>query len=291
MKNYFTLKNLLLNAKEILLEQSKKGLFFLLFLGMAFILNAQFVHNSGLLSEEESVGTKLYDFHTLYFALTPGNQLEQDSALMDCSIMLSQNPITAWTDLSANIRFRNIDKNNYIDARNGGEFAKVDSIPIAFGQLYHCWFEIDMMTLSFNLFVLTEGMDSPGTIASQYAFRKQDVNELNVWSNVTPTEFENILEVSKVALVENVGDIPGITGADNITLEQNIKVYPNPAINDFTISLEGKFEFELFDYSGKSVMNGNASNSYCFDNSLAKGVYLLNVKQDKLTFSRKVIKY
>ncbi len=258
--------------------------------GFITISNAQIIHKYSFLSEEENVGIALYDYHILYFELAPGNQLEQDSALMDCSILLSQDTIVAWDDYSASIRFRNSDKNNFIDARNGGEFAYIDSIPFIFGQQYHCWFEIDFVSLTYNLFVQTEGMDNPGQIADQFAFRNQEIDELNVWSVVTLESYANTIEVSAVALVEEVGEIPGSTSGVNNQNNNQLNVFPNPVKTSFNIELEGDFIYEVYDYSGKMILNGSAFNTCKIGENLQHGIYILNIIQNKSVFSQKLVK-
>jgi hypothetical protein len=272
-------------------KKSREILILMLFAGFAVVTNAQNIHEYGYFSDEENVGIELYDYHILYFELTPGNQLEQDSALMDCSILLSQDTIVVWGDYSASIRFRNTDKNNFIDARNGGDFAKIDSIPFVFGQLYHCWFEIDFVSLTYNLFVQTEGMDSPAQIADQFAFRNQEINELRVWSVATLESYANTLVVSAIALVEEVGEMPGSISDINVLNNNRLNVFPNPVRTSFNIEIEGDFNYELYDYSGKVVLKGSACNKCIIGENLQQGIYILNIKHNTIVFSQKLIKF
>ena len=82
---------------------------------------------------------------------------------------------------------------------------------------------------------------------------------------------------------------------DTFNFEENIAVYPNPAVKDLQItfkeSVKDNYTFEVFNLNGirffkeeNSKLNSNLSKSISVEN-LEDGVYVLKVKQGANTFS------
>lgn len=82
---------------------------------------------------------------------------------------------------------------------------------------------------------------------------------------------------------------------DTFTLEENIAIYPNPAVKDLQItfkkSVQDNYTFEVFNLNGvrffneeNSKLNNNLSKSISVEN-LEDGVYVLKVKQGSNVYS------
>jgi hypothetical protein len=77
-----------------------------------------------------------------------------------------------------------------------------------------------------------------------------------------------------------------VVGSHVSLTENNIDeliVFPNPATVDFTIQLEGEFQFQLIDLSGKTVLTGKGSNLAVVSlTNFATGTYMLNVSSSEM---------
>lgn len=73
----------------------------------------------------------------------------------------------------------------------------------------------------------------------------------------------------------------------------NIKIYPNPVTDSFSIKLPNQLEIkqiEIFDTSGKLVNNNISQNNKIYVSSLSPGIYFIKIKTDKGVFVAKFIK-
>ena len=74
-------------------------------------------------------------------------------------------------------------------------------------------------------------------------------------------------------------------------VSQDVKIYPNPFKDQFSISDSNAAQFEIYDFSGKLVLKGNVNNGKVTADKLIKGVYVLKIKmKDGSELSRKLIK-
>ncbi len=83
--------------------------------------------------------------------------------------------------------------------------------------------------------------------------------------------------------------------ATNTTAEiknSEISVYPNPCTNKITVSVEGKFDIQLLDITGKIIENKNdVENSCIFElENYAKGIYFVKLFGNNKTQCLRVIK-
>jgi hypothetical protein len=70
-----------------------------------------------------------------------------------------------------------------------------------------------------------------------------------------------------------------------------VSVYPNPAAELVTISLEGTYNYTLTTISGDVVLNGNGFNTEEISlDELAKGIYMINVFAGDQTTVIKLVK-
>lgn len=76
------------------------------------------------------------------------------------------------------------------------------------------------------------------------------------------------------------------------TAETDFRIFPNPSSGDFTISCgnmdSGWVEFDLFDYTGKRILNTGFYSAYAFGYALKKGIYLAVIRSQQQTQSFKI---
>jgi dienelactone hydrolase len=93
----------------------------------------------------------------------------------------------------------------------------------------------------------------------------------------------------------NKTQTPQIVGIEELALESNIAIYPNPAQNSFIIDLSklntNKFGVEMYNALGAKVTAFAATNRMITieRNALPAGIYLVNIIVDGKTLSKKVI--
>lgn len=76
-----------------------------------------------------------------------------------------------------------------------------------------------------------------------------------------------------------------ITGLDELSVTETIRIYPNPVASTFVITnLDRDTEFELLDLQGKKVMTGIVNPDQEINiQSIPKGLYLLKLENSNLT--------
>jgi hypothetical protein len=162
--------------------------------------------------------------------------------------------IRAYGDYSAQLRYRSRAKYNanYFDARDQGNKATykpsfgnqacVDTVRIdtnAVVQGFHCWFNIKFWgpgsdSLSrYDVFVKKDQSSEIDTIGIGCAFRNNPKPpSLRIWSIIMFEATNPNLDITNPAIVDNVGEVPGGEGVQNINLsptEYNLSQnYPNP---------------------------------------------------------------
>jgi hypothetical protein len=134
----------------------------------------------------------------------------------DGGIGLSNGPQSAFAGLACIGRFNQL---GFIDARNGGSYAAVSSIPYTANQTYHFRFVVSLSSHTYSLFVTPPGQ-SEQTVASNYAFRteQQSVTLLNNWSvfaDINSMQVSNFLAPSATAAANSTwtnGSFPAQNG-------------------------------------------------------------------------------
>lgn len=85
------------------------------------------------------------------------------------------------------------------------------------------------------------------------------------------------------------------TGPEIVTsgpAETDVKVYPNPFKDEFSVSHPKANQYELYDFTGKLLMKGSLANGKVNAGKLQQGVYLLKIiLKDGSSFSKKMIKH
>ena len=135
--------------------------------------------------------------------------------------------------------------------------------------------------------------------AVQHAFNKPQVN-------LTVTELSGDYEIT----IQNVEDLSGnvmsdttmtfsYVGIEELFLNGEVKVFPNPAVRQVNISFNAlknaDLEIYLSDISGRIIKQSNyaarqGENSFSFDlNDVARGVYFLSILGDDSSLKYKVV--
>ena len=80
-------------------------------------------------------------------------------------------------------------------------------------------------------------------------------------------------------------------GIDDEILAEGLSVYPNPAINSFTINSKLPIEkVEIFSVLGKKITEINTNFKSISTENLARGIYMVKVYSEKGVAVRKIIK-
>ncbi len=89
--------------------------------------------------------------------------------------------------------------------------------------------------------------------------------------------------------IEETIELGSQVGIDENVL--NVQVYPNPATENVTISLNGQFSYELISTSGSVVLKGTGNNTANVDvKTLANGSYFITVKSNETVYNTKIVK-
>jgi hypothetical protein len=82
----------------------------------------------------------------------------------------------------------------------------------------------------------------------------------------------------------------------NISNKVDVKVYPNPAKQKFTIEFKGDLKtrhtYTIFDIEGKIIMNGDisAKTTVVDISEFAKGTYFIKIENDNsMVYSKKLL--
>lgn len=174
----------------------KKYLFFLLFCSIySRSLTAQVIDNSGNFSPVLT-GTKI-----VYVELTFADV--NTNLNYDCTFALSKGAIVSYSDYSAAVSLYD----EGISFRNSGTFMqdfKVFPVP---GQTYKFWFTLNISSSTYSVDYETVGVTTPVRLATNYAFRKSPVTEINKWSCLhNPTGEPDVVTVFSVGEVASVGN-------------------------------------------------------------------------------------
>jgi hypothetical protein len=135
--------------------------------------------------------------------------------------------------------------------------------------------------------------------ATQHAFNKAQIN-------LTVTELSGDYQLT----VQNIKDLSGnvmeeqsmefsFVGIEELFLNGQVNVFPNPAVQQLNVSFNAlkKAELNIYlaDVSGRIIRQKNhlshqGENSFTFDlGNVSKGIYFLNIRSDKYSLRYKVV--
>jgi len=126
-----------------------------------------------------------------------------------------------------------------------------------------------------------------------FGFDANNDNSSNTFINITGAWQQSLL-AGTVMIRPVVGNaslsIVGIE--DNVTEQNQLTLYPNPAKNYLAVTgLEsGTIEYQIIDLTGRTIAAGFAEADRIELNNLTKGLYILQVQQNGLLYNQKFIK-
>ena len=72
--------------------------------------------------------------------------------------------------------------------------------------------------------------------------------------------------------------------------DKEIILYPNPTQSQFTVNMDGVFDITLFDISGQQVFEQRSLNrNTIIETDLSEGIYIVAIRQDGITYNKKLI--
>jgi uncharacterized repeat protein (TIGR01451 family) len=87
----------------------------------------------------------------------------------------------------------------------------------------------------------------------------------------------------------NINDWLEFVGEENAF---NVEAYPNPMLNELTLKVEGPFNYEIHDLTGRKLMQGmGVGQTNISTEALASGTYLISVYSNGSKQTGKVLKY
>ncbi len=131
--------------------------------------------------------------------------------------------------------------------------------------------------------------------------KKLDRNTTNYSDNTVvagKTYFYRLKAVNPLGASDNSNIYEAKITAGSGLINTEISIYPNPTVDEITISnaftkIDNSFNISILDQNNQEVYNKNYSNSIIKINlrSLKSGVYNLLIKNGDETISRKIVKY
>ncbi len=207
-------------------------------------------YNHALSSAQNGTFTAVFDASA---SVSPSNSL----------VGLSQGSASAYTGIAVALRFN---PSGDIDARDGGAYAALSTIPFTAGAPYHFRVVINVPAHTYSAYVTPPG-GSELTIGTNYAFRTEQagVTQLDTWNadvNATPggsltiSNFTAPVAVPTFTIAASAGSNGTITPSGNVTVNQG-------ANQTFTIAPAGGYQVASVTVDGASV---GAVTSYTFSN-------------------------
>jgi hypothetical protein len=177
---------------------------------------------------------------------------------------LCQGNAAAYTGLACMVRFNST---GTIDARNGGAFAAVTSMPFTANTTYHIRMDVNVATHTYSVSATAPG-GSPVTIASNYAFRSEqaavtslDTFDVNV--NATPGGSASFGATTVSTTAPTTFTITASAGGGG-TISPSGGVIVNQGSNQtFAITANSGFSISSVTVDGTNV---GAVSSYTFSN-------------------------
>lgn len=165
-------------------------------------------------------------------------------------------------------------------------------------QLLNTTHEINVVNLGngilrfeFNNIWLPDSSVSQELSQGHLTFRIRETPGNDIYSEITNTAY--IFFDWNPAIITNttynMNDWIEFVGEENAF---RVQAYPNPMQNEFTLKVEGKFNYEIHDLTGRKLSEGMGVNQTTVNTeSLATGTYLISVYVNGAKQTGKVLKY
>lgn len=165
-------------------------------------------------------------------------------------------------------------------------------------QLLHTTHEMNVVNLGngilrfeFNNIWLPDSSASQELSQGHLTFRIRETPGNDIYSEITNTAY--IFFDWNPAIITNttynMNDWIEFVGEENAF---RVEAFPNPMQNELTLKVEGKFNYEIHDLTGRKLSEGMGVNQTTINTeSLATGTYLLSVYVNGSKQTGKVLKY
>jgi parallel beta-helix repeat protein len=210
------------------------------------LTSASGFYNQAMPAAQAGTFTTSWDAST---SISPSNSL----------IGLSQGSATAYTGIAVSVRFN---PSGDIDARNGGAYAALSTIPYSANMTYHFRVVVNVPAHTYSAYVTPPG-GSEITIGTNYAFRTEQagVTQLDTWNadvNATPGGSLTVSNFSTTSytITASAGSNGSISPTGAVTVGQG-------ANQAFTITPNSGYAISAVTVDGTSV---GAVSSYTFTN-------------------------
>ena len=148
-----------------------------------------------------------------------------------------------------------------------------------------------ILRFEFNNIWLPDSSESQELSQGHIIFRIRENIGNELFSEITNTAyiFFDWNEAIITNTTYNINDWLEFVGEENAF---NVEAYPNPMQNELTLKVEGKFNYEIHDLTGRKLSEGMGVNQTTINTeSLATGTYLLSVYVNGAKQTGKVLKY
>ena len=142
-----------------------------------------------------------------------------------------------------------------------------------------------------NFFLRNNGTNAGTGIGTRYliefiAASSQHTFKFTNWGHICPTCTELILDDVRLYVIEELSPIipPCPTGVNSVDANLNFKIYPNPVLNQLTISSEvtETFSFRLFDLTSRKIIEKQIHGSEVINlPNMKSGLYFYEVSNGK----------
>ena len=148
-----------------------------------------------------------------------------------------------------------------------------------------------VLRFKYNNIWLPDSSESQELSQGHFVFRMRENSGNTLGSEITNTAY--IYFDWNPAIVTNttynINDWIEFVGEENAF---NVQAFPNPMNNELTLKVEGKFNYEIHDLTGRKLLQGiGVSQTTINTESLATGTYLISVYVNGAKQTGKVVKY
>jgi uncharacterized repeat protein (TIGR01451 family) len=148
-----------------------------------------------------------------------------------------------------------------------------------------------VLRFKYNNIWLPDSSESQELSQGHFVFRMRENSGNTLGSEITNTAY--IYFDWNPAIVTNttynINDWIEFVGEENAF---NVQAFPNPMNNELTLKVEGKFNYEIHDLTGRKLLQGiGVSQTTINTESLAAGTYLISVYVNGAKQTGKVVKY
>jgi uncharacterized repeat protein (TIGR01451 family) len=148
-----------------------------------------------------------------------------------------------------------------------------------------------VLRFEFNNIWLPDSSVSQELSQGHIIFRIRENVGNGLWSEITNTAYIYFdwNEAIITNTTYNINDWIEFVGEENAF---NVEAYPNPMLNELTLKVEGQFNYEIHDLTGRKLLQGmGVGQTTISTEALASGTYLLSVYVNGAKQTGKVLKY